>query len=119
MNPAEFKPDYVQLSVEDKLAYFCRLGERLLDHRYRYYVLDHPMIEDWIYDQTERFYEAVAVDLELAPVTNMVGFDLNRKECQAAKNRVDLSLDGYSLWYAEVLKVWRLLGPPKYAKRDT
>lgn len=108
-----------ELTQEEKVSYFVSLGERLLEHRYRYYGLDSPVIEDYEYDYIERYYESTAMALGLEPTaSNMVDFDLKRADAQAAKARVDSCTDHYSLWLAEMKPVWEQLGPPAKAHKS-
>lgn len=54
---------------------FIKLGWQLLEHKYRYYVLDQPIIQDHEYDQLEREYDRLAKLLNLPPTAaDTVGF---------------------------------------------
>lgn len=81
---------YNTLSYTEKVAHMETVGHRLLEHRYRYYILDAPILADWVYDYIERYYECVAQDMGLPAIaSNMVDFDLSRVDAQEAKARVD------------------------------
>lgn len=96
---------YSILTNSEKLEYLERLGERLLEHRYRYYIKCDPVIADFLYDYLERYYEAVALDLGVDPIASvMVDFDLKREDAQAAMYRVDTGTDNHSLWLSSIRK---------------
>lgn len=104
----------------ERISYHTTLGERVLDHRYRYYVLDNPVLEDWEYDKLERLYKLVSKTLGLPDVSaDMVGFDLSRKDARAAKSRVDADMDDYSVHQEALHEVWARIGPPKYERKRT
>lgn len=91
------------LSHEEKLQYFEKLGERLLEHKYRYYVLNSSIISDFEYDYVERVYDDLAKELGLEPVcANMVGFNLQAEPARLAASRVDSGTDYHSTWLKEI-----------------
>lgn len=109
-----------QMSEDERIIYYGTLGNRLLDHRYRYYILDAPVLDDWTYDAIERLYKLVAVTLDLPDTTaNMVGFDLKRLDSKEAKARVDTETDDYSLHMAKMHEVWARIGPPRYERKKS
>lgn len=105
---------YDEMSRDEKLTYLAQLGKRILEDRYRYYVLDHPVVDDFLYDHTERLYENIAVDLGVEAVaSNMVDFDASREDALEAAARVESRTDDFSVWHSEMLPVWARLGYPK------
>ena len=63
----------------DKEKRFIKLGWLLMEHKFRYYRLDSPIVEDHEYDKLEREYDNLAKELGLPPTAvDMVGFDQNR-----------------------------------------
>lgn len=97
------------------LPYWQKLQNVVLEHRYRYYVLDHPIISDMEYDFVEREYEkACAIEgVKSILIDSGVGFDLKNPEYAKAKFRVDSNQDNYSLWEKEMMPIWDKLGRPK------
>ncbi len=62
---------------------FISLSWQLLEHKFRYYILDRPKIEDYEYDLLEKEYDRLAIELgQPQSVSNMVGFDENRHSCR-------------------------------------
>jgi NAD-dependent DNA ligase len=53
----------------------------ILEHCYRYYVLDKPILEDWEFDKLKRNHQDWCAVLGLEYV-DMVGFDETRPSCQ-------------------------------------
>jgi hypothetical protein len=101
------------MSEAERLTHFQQIGSRLLEHRYRYYVLDEPVVQDSEYDHLERYYKRLATELNLPDTTaDMVDYDLSRLDAQEAKARVDSKTDNHSLWIAAMTPVWDKLGPP-------
>ncbi len=95
--------------------YYKKLEKALLEHRYRYYKLDHPVISDFEYDFIERTYEAACREAGVQSILKEYGVDFqdNHPDYQAAKFRVDNNLDRYSLWELMMAKTWERLGRPK------
>ncbi len=63
---------------------FIDLGWKLLEHKYRYYILSKPIISDYDYDMLEKEYEQLAIQLNEPPtVTDMVDFDTSRHSCKS------------------------------------
>lgn len=53
-------------------------GLRVLEARYRYYILDDPTLADWEYDLLERSYESMAATVGLPSlIKDMVGYNQN------------------------------------------
>ena len=66
------------------------LGWKILEHKYRYYLLDAPIISDYEYDQLDLEYRRLAEDLGEEPTaSDMVGFDPSRWSSQEAMRKVD------------------------------
>ena len=97
------------MTPEEKLEYLDKLYDRLLEHRYRYYILHDPILEDWVYDWMEKYYNRMAEESD-AKIMKMVDFDSNDPLAIAAKNRVDSETDNYSLWEKEMKPIWDRLG---------
>ena len=97
-------------------TYLTTLYDRLLEHRYRYYVTADSVITDFEYDWLERYYNTLVAEHGGQPMV-MVGFDSSARSLEA-KARVDAKADHYSVWLAEMQPVWNKLGYPKY-KRAT
>lgn len=80
--------------MDDKKR-FAKLSWTILEHKYRYYILDSPIIEDFEYDLLEREYESLAKKLSLDPTaTNMVGFDLSRPSCKTVAEKLIMERPG-------------------------
>lgn len=61
-----------------------QLSWLLLEHKYRYYVKDAPIIQDYEYDLLEKEYDTLCDKLNLPKaVSDMVGFDESRPSCQS------------------------------------
>lgn len=68
---------------------FIKLGWELLEHKYRYYVLNSPTIGDTDFDKMEARYRKLAAELGEEPTAvDMVDFDWKRPACKAAAFRV-------------------------------
>lgn len=75
-------------SAEEKE--FIKLGWKLMEAKYRYYILDTPELQDHEYDQMERRYDELAKILGAPPTAvDMVGFDRNRPSSHVVMNKVD------------------------------
>lgn len=73
----------------DKSKRFLELGWRLLEHKYRYYILCRPEIQDHEFDALEAEYRALASDLGRAPsASDMVDFDMSRPSCQLVAGKI-------------------------------
>jgi NAD-dependent DNA ligase adenylation domain len=105
-----------ELTKEEMLDYLDKLYDRLLEHRYRYYVLDHPAIEDSEYDYVERFYNNLASEHGVKQM-EMVDFNPNDLLTIQAKNRVDSETDNYSIWYKSMTLIWDKLGLPHKTRK--
>ncbi len=67
-----------------------RTGLLLLEHRYRYYVLDAPTISDRQYDLLERDYERLCREAGVPPVhCDMVGYDYSKPDAQAVADKLN------------------------------
>ena len=107
-----------ELTPSEMTAYLELYYGRLLENRYRYYVLAAPVLEDAMYDYLERDYNALALK-HGGKEMKMVDFDHKDSEAQAAKARVDSGQDSHSLWEKEMEPVRKRLGKPaKEAKRE-
>ena len=74
-----------EMDTKERFEYLQTLGMRLLCHRYRYYVLDQPIMDDWLYDLIERMYERLCRAQGITSVTeNLVGFNPDTPEGQQA-----------------------------------
>lgn len=100
------------LTVEEIPDYLIKLYDRLLENRYRYYILDAAILDDWIYDLIEKEYNELVAKFGGKPM-DMVGFDLNDPLAIAAKQRVDSDTDYHSLCEKEMQAVWDRLGRPR------
>jgi len=89
--------------------YLTNLYNRLLEHRYRYYILCEPALSDAEYDYLEKFYNDEA-NKACVKQMDMVDFDINDPLAIEAAKRVDSKTDYYSLWLAEMKPVWDKLG---------
>ena len=86
------------MNDEEKVDHLLNLEERILEHRYRYYILDAPVIPDTHYDYLERYYVNVCSLLGVEPtVTNMVDYNHGYPGAKEAAERVLAGLDNYSL----------------------
>lgn len=79
---------------------FIKLGWSLLEHKYRYYILNNPQISDHEFDQLESEYRNLAEQLELIPsASDMVDFNMTRPACIHAAIKVHgLQFDNESLY---------------------
>lgn len=107
------------MSLEEKHQYYIDLGNRLLEHRYRYYIQDNPVLEDWIYDFIERMYKAVSSELNLKDIAiDMVDFDYTKPGAQEAANRVLEGVDHYSVNEERLKGIWKRIGSPRYIRKS-
>lgn len=75
--------------MEEQKARFAKLSWWLLEHKYRYYILCAPIIEDYEFDELEREYRFLADLLDLEPTaSDMVGFDETRPSSWAVIEKV-------------------------------
>lgn len=87
----ELKPPYGwhNMTEDERKAYATSLGDKILEHKYRYYVLDENIISDFEYDYLERLYEQLCKLLNITPlVTDMVGWNLRFPGAEEAMKRV-------------------------------
>ena len=105
------------LSNEEQLDYLDKLYNRLLEHRYRYYVLDAAVLEDFVYDFIEREYNRLALESGVKQM-EMVDFDFKDLLAIEAKNRVDTETDYHSLWLKSMRPVWEKLGLPAKKQKE-
>lgn len=85
----QLTPFWVDMTDKERRDYFHVLGIRLLCHRYRYYVLDSPIVSDNEYDYLERHYEMVAKELNEHPwASDMVGYDFTKPHTKEAEEQV-------------------------------
>jgi hypothetical protein len=89
----------------------------LLEHRYRYYVLAQPVVEDWHYDYLEKEYNRMA-EAAGVKLMEMVDFDPEDPLAIEAKNRVDSKTDYYSLWEKDMIPVWEKLGKSRKQEKQ-
>lgn len=95
--------------------YHDKLTKRILSHRYRYYVLNHPVISDHEYDYLERFYNDYCNDNDLINyLEDTVGWSASHYKAKEIAFEVDNDLDDYSLWLKEMKPVWTKLGRSKH-----
>jgi NAD-dependent DNA ligase len=106
---------YGLTSKEEIQEYLVKLYNRLLEHRYRYYVLHDPALEDSVYDWMEKYYNNLAQEHGMM-LMDMVDFDFNHPLALQAGKRVDNRQDSYSLWEDDMKPVWKKLGYPRYEK---
>lgn len=105
------------LNPNENLQYLEGVYQRLLEHRYRYYVLNDAAISDFEYDWIEKFYNQQAAIAGIRQM-EMVDFDPKDIEAVAAGKRVDAGTDGHSLWLATMFPVWEVLGLPRSKKKE-
>ncbi len=100
------------------MEYYKLLEARVLEHRYRYYVLDAPVLLDFEYDFLERTYIAECYKAGQSPVTDTdgIGWSDIQPDYVAAKLRVDNGTDYYSLWLKDMKPVWLRLGLPNHGQ---
>lgn len=99
----------MELTPEENLQYLNDFYNRLLEHRYRYYILDNPVLNDFEYDWLEREYNKLASQAGVK-LMEMVDFNLNDPLAIEAGNRVEAGTDYHSLWEKEMEPVWTKLG---------
>lgn len=106
------------INNKETKSYLDTIEDRLLEARYRYYILDQPTLSDFEYDYLERYYEDLCSEEGVSSILklNGVGFDTSNKAYQAAMDRVNAGMDWHSLWEKEMKLVWDRLGKPKYLR---
>lgn len=105
------------MTAEETLDYYNKLTARVLAHRYRYYVLDHPVIADHEYDYLERFYSVFCNENGLENhIKDTVGWSREHYKAEYVAELVKTDLDDYSLWLKEMKPVWAKLGRSKKQK---
>lgn len=68
---------------------FIKLGWKILEHKFRYYVLHSPSVQDHEYDRLEREYDALALKLGVTPTaSDMVGWKADRPACILVAGKV-------------------------------
>jgi NAD-dependent DNA ligase len=68
---------------------FIELGWQILEHKYRYYILQKPIIQDYDYDLLEKEYDSLADQLDRPKsATDMVGFNEDRPDCQRVAEKI-------------------------------
>lgn len=100
------------MTPEETTLYLNRLYQDILEHRYRYYVLAKPVLEDFVYDFVEKFYNKEAQENGIR-LMEMVDFDFKDPEAIEAGKRVDAATDKYSEWEKSMNDTWARLGRPK------
>lgn len=102
------------------IEYVLKIEARLLEHRYRYYVLDHPVLSDFEYDYLERYYLNLCNQFNHSSILDQfgVGWNENLEQAMIAKQRVDSNTDYHSLWEQSMQPVWDKLGRPKYLRKS-
>lgn len=112
-------PFWDEMTQAEREKHFDEIGQRILEHRYRYYVQDHPVLDDQEYDWLERYYELMATTLGVHNAdSDMVGFDAAKPRCCEAAVRVQAGTDYYSLWVTEMQPIWDRCGRPKWTYRQ-
>lgn len=98
--------------------YYLILQDRILEHRYRYYRLDHPVISDMEYDFLEKLYESECKKANVESILKEHGVDFkdDHPEFIAAKERVETRTDEFSLWELQMKPIWDKIGYPRYLK---
>lgn len=75
--------------IMDKHQRFIKLGWELLEHKFRYYILAEPIIQDYDYDILEKEYDSLAEELNLPKsASDMVDFNQDRWACKLVKDKV-------------------------------
>jgi hypothetical protein len=105
------------LTDQEHLEYLDKLYGRLLENRYRYYVLDDNVISDFEYDFIERSYNEMAQKAGVK-LMEMVDFDPNDPLAIEAKNRVDSGTDSHSLWVKSMEPIWEQIGRTKKQEKE-
>ncbi len=105
------------MSTNEHISYLERVYNRLLEHRYRYYVLDSPVLEDFEYDYIEKECNRMAQEAGVK-LMEMVDFDPKDQLAVEAQNRVNNGTDYYSLWVEEMTPIWNRIGKPKKRKEE-
>lgn len=108
----------MNLNNEELLFHFNQVGNRILEHRYRYYILNENVISDFEYDYLERYYKEIASKLNLPDTAlDMVGFDITKPGAFEAKQRVDNNQDNYSLWIVSMKPIWERIHLPRKQRK--
>lgn len=68
--------------------HIAKLSWEILEHKYWYYQMQRPQIEDWEFDLLAREYEDWCEIVGVEPTANMVGFDPDRPSCRLAMYKV-------------------------------
>lgn len=64
--------------INEELLKFQILSKQLYLHKYRYYILNNPIITDQEYDLMEFRYVKMAKNMGIEPeIANMIGFNRN------------------------------------------
>jgi NAD-dependent DNA ligase len=75
----------------DKKDRYNTLSWKILEAKYRYYILSEPTITDYEYDLMEKEYDSLADELGLPKTaSDMVDFKSDRPSCQAVIEKVRL-----------------------------
>lgn len=113
LTPA-FPPGWETFPGEFQRQHAQDVYERILEHRYRYYIKDEAVISDGEYDYLERYCKVIwdAVGL-VCPLFEMVDFKMTHPACAAAARRVELGMDSYNEWLEEMKPTWERVGMPK------
>lgn len=73
----------------NKAARFVELSWLILEHKYRYYMLSKPIIQDYEYDMLEKEYDGLADEIGLPKsASDMVGFKEDRPCCQKVMEKL-------------------------------
>lgn len=65
------------------------LSWKLLEHKYRYYILNSSTIDDYSYDLLEKEYDSLCIQLNIPQtVSDMVGFESSRHSCQLVMEKL-------------------------------
>lgn len=72
----------------DKLRHI-KISWELLEHKFRYYMLSAPILQDYEYDLLEKEYESLCVKLHIDnTVSNMVDYDMSRPCCMLVAEKL-------------------------------
>lgn len=86
----KLSPTYLELSPQERLIYYNKLGMRILHKRYMYYILNESTISDDEYDFLEKYYELVCMDVDQPSVVeDMVGWNGHHPIAKAVKELID------------------------------
>jgi hypothetical protein len=116
------------MSNEEKREYHDILQNRIIEHRYRYYVLCDTVLDDFEYDHLEKLLSAVAEALGLPhkpgekgtynSVFDMVDFDITRPGAQEAADRVIAKTTYWDTQQTALEEVWKRIDPPKWVLKQ-